>query len=413
MPSDIFLVTDQPGATLMKRFLLLPILALALVATLPADSVTAQDSPDHHPDVVYFDVTGHYVSGKFLDFWHQYGGIVTFGYPLTPVIQQDGRDVQYFERHVLEHHPENPEGHQVLLRRLGAEARDDRDLAHRWPFDAHVQDDSLRYFPATQQNLSARFDDYWSQNGGLRIFGYPLSAQFRHHGTRVQFTERAIFEHHPDNPAGWEILFERLGAEAAERDGVDISPKSPDGETPFYNEDLWDDPEPAPAPEPVSEPEPEPEPIAEPQPALPAELRIDRIGVRSTFEHLGRTPGGAMADPVGWDNVSWFNEGPRPGEVGNSAVAGHLDRPGGAPAAFWNLRQLTPGDRVSVITEDGEELVFEVTEIEQFHVNNAPTSKIFGRSDERNMNLITCAGNWDHSIGMYDQRLVAYTTLVD
>jgi hypothetical protein len=401
---------NYQGLFLMKRFLLLPLFALAVVMAVPAGSASAQDT-SHHPDVVYFDVTGHYVNGEFLEFWHQYGGIQTFGYPLTPVIEQDGLDVQYFERHVMEYHPDNPEEHRVLLRHLGVQAMEDRDLAQRWPFDPQEQDGSLRFFPETQQNLSARFNDYWHDNGGLRIFGFPISTQFRHHGTRVQFTERTVFEHHPDNPPEWQILFERLGAEAAERDGVDTSPQSPDGETPFYHEDLWEDPEPVAEPEP--EPVSEPEPVVEQRPALPAELVIDRIGVRSTFEHLGRTPQGAMADPVGWDNVSWFNEGPRPGEVGNAAVAGHLDRPGGAPAAFWNLRQLAPGDRVTVITEDGERLVFEVTEIEQFHVNNAPTSKIFGRSDERNMNLITCAGNWDHSIGMYDQRLVAYTTLVE
>jgi sortase (surface protein transpeptidase) len=387
----------------MKRLFLFVFVALAAFITLPAMTGHASDDG---PDRVYFDVTGHYVEDEFLDFWREYGGIQTFGYPLTPQFEQDGLTVQYFERHILELHPDNSSDHRVLLRRLGAEARDDRDLGHRWPFDPHDEADSGRYFPATQQNLSHRFVEYWEANGGLRIFGYPLSDQFRHHGTRVQFTERAIFEHHPDNPPEWEILFERLGAQAAERDGIDISPQEHDGETPAYHEDLWEKPEETSAQEPASED------ASSTRPELPAELRIDRIGVRSTFEHLGRTPQGAMADPVGWDNVSWFNEGPRPGEQGNAAVAGHLDRPGGAPAIFWNLNQLRPGDRVSVITEDNEELVFEVTEVEQFHINNPPTSRIFGRTDDYNMNLITCAGRWDTSIGMYDERLVAYTTLV-
>ncbi len=396
----------------MQRIFLIA-LAAALIAVAAPTNVS-QAVAEEGPDQVYFDVTGHYLEDEFLDFWREYGGIQTFGYPLTPAFEQDGMTVQYFERHVLEYHPDNPDEYQVLLRRLGADARDDRNLAHRWPFDAHEEENPDRFFPATQQNLSHRFADYWEDNGGTRIFGYPISSQFRHHGTRVQFTERAIFEHHPDNDSEWEILFERLGAQAAERDGVDTSPQGHDGSTPHYDEDLW------------QEPEPEPEPATSSSgssgstdseatsnsPALPAELRIDRIGVRSSFEHLGRNSIGAMADPVGWDNVSWFNEGPRPGERGNAAVAGHLDRPGGAPAAFWNLRQLRPGDRVTVITEAGEELVFEITEMEQFHINNPPTSKIFGSSDSRDMNLITCAGNWDTSIGMYDQRLVAYTTLV-
>jgi hypothetical protein len=382
----------------MKRVLLITLAALiaSVYSPVTVNQVSAQDSPDR----VYFDTTGHYVEGIFLEFWRDHGGIQTFGYPLTPELEQDGLTVQYFERHIMEHHPDNPDEYQVLLRRLGVEARNERNLTDRWPFEPHEEEVADRFFPATQQNISHRFFEYWEDNGGLRIFGYPISTQFRHYGTRVQFTERAIFEHHPDNPPGWEILFERLGAEAAKRDGVDTSSQGHDGSTPLYAEDLWD------------EPEPEPEPAAQSRPALPAELRINGIGVRSSFEHLGRTPQGAMADPVGWDNVSWFNEGPRPGEIGNAAVAGHLDRPGGAPAAFWNLRYMSVGDRVSVITTAGEELVFEVTEIEQFYVWNAPNSKIFGRSDTADMNLITCAGSWDTSLGTYDQRLVVYTTLV-
>jgi hypothetical protein len=387
----------------MKRVLILTLAFLSASLVVPAAPVVADDEVGS--DSVYFDVTGHYVSDDFLEFWREYGGIQTFGYPITPVFQQDGLSVQYFERHVFEYHPDNSDDYQVLLRRLGVEARNDRNIGNQWPFDPHEEDSADRFFPATQQNVSARFFNYWQENGGVRIFGYPIGAQFRHYGTRVQFTERAIFEHHPDNPPEWEILFERLGAEAAKRDGVDTSPQAHDGSTPQYSNDLWQ------APEPEPENNPEPEATAW-TPGLPSELRIDRIGVRSTFEHLGRTPQGAMADPVGWDNVSWFNEGPRPGEVGNAAVAGHLDRPGGAPAAFWNLNQLRAGDRVTVTTQNGEVLVFQVTEVEQFYVWDAPNSKIFGRSDTRDMNLITCAGSWNHSIGTYDQRLVVYTTLV-
>jgi hypothetical protein len=383
----------------MKRVLLITL--CVLVASVSAPVTTANPNDEVGPDRVYFDATGHYLGGDFLNFWRAHGGIQTFGYPLTPEFEQNGLTVQYFERHVMEYHPENSADYRILLRRLGAEARDARDLANRWPFEPHENDGSGEYFPVTSQNMKDGFLNYWGSNGGTRIFGYPISTQFRHHGTTVQFTERAIFEFHPDNPSGWRILFERLGAQAAERDGVDTSAQGYDGSTPHYSEDLWY----------VPEPEPEPEPEARSY-GLPSELRIDRLGVRAPFEHLGRTPAGAMADPVGWDNVSWFNEGPRPGEVGNAAVAGHLDRPGGAPAIFWNLNQMRPGDRVTVITEHGETLIFEVTEVEQFHVSNAPNSKIFGRTDSRNMNLITCAGRWDTSMGMYDQRLVVYTTLV-
>jgi hypothetical protein len=363
--------------------------ALAVVLALGASAALASD--EDGPEIVYFDATGHYVGGEFLQFWLEFGGIQTFGYPLSSEIEQDGVIVQYFERHVLELHVDDDDEEEIQLRKLGIEAMNDRNLAHRWPFEPQDDDGDGTFFENTSQSMSGVFLQYWRENGGSTVFGDPISTRFRHFGTRVQFTEYAILEHHPDNPREWRVLPELLGSEAAERDGIDTSPLEHDDETERFNDELWQEPDP---------------------PGLPAELRIARIGVVAEFEHLGRTPAGAMADPEGWDNVSWFNEGPRPGEQGNAAVAGHLDRPGGSPAIFWNLRQLRPGDHVTVITEDGEELVFEVTEVEQFYVEDAPNRKIFGRTDDYNMNLITCAGSWDRSIGMYDQRLVAYTTLV-
>jgi sortase A len=188
--------------------------------------------------------------------------------------------------------------------------------------------------------------------------------------------------------------------------------------------------EPASTPEPEATPSPEPEPTEEPAaesdddaaeqnhaeetnwPGRPVQLRIDRIGVVAGFEWVGITPEGNMDAPEGWDNVGWYEPGTVPGEPGNAVVAGHLDRPGGSPAIFYNLRQLSPGDQIVIQTEHNHELVFEIVEIEVVDANNAPLEKIFGSSDERYLNLITCEGVWDRSSAMYDKRLVVYSKLV-
>ena len=227
----------------MRRIVILAFAVLAAFIVVP--TATA-DASEEGPDRVYFEETGHYLGGEFLEFWREYGGIQTFGYPMTPELEQDGMTVQYFERHVLEHHPDNPVEHQVLLRRLGAEARDARGLADSDPFQEVGESDSGRYFDQTGHNLDGGFLDYWESHGATRIFGYPLSTEFDHDGTHVQYLERAIIEWHPDNPDEWRVLFERLGAQAAERDGVDTSPQEHDGDTPHYSEDLWWEPEPHP-----------------------------------------------------------------------------------------------------------------------------------------------------------------------
>jgi hypothetical protein len=72
-----------------------------------------------------FKETGKTVSGRFLEYWNQNGGLAQQGFPLSDEFQEvselDGKTytVQYFERAVFEKHPENPKPYDVLLSQLG------------------------------------------------------------------------------------------------------------------------------------------------------------------------------------------------------------------------------------------------------------------------------------------------------
>ena len=73
----------------------------------------------------YFPNTGHAVGGSFRPYWEQHGGLAQFGYPLTEELTEvsdlNGKPytVQYFERAVLEWHPENAAPYNLLLSQLG------------------------------------------------------------------------------------------------------------------------------------------------------------------------------------------------------------------------------------------------------------------------------------------------------
>jgi lipoprotein-anchoring transpeptidase ErfK/SrfK len=69
------------------------------------------------------------------------------------------------------------------------------------------------YFPETGHHLSSGFLDYWRHNGGLYQFGYPLTEEMNEGGLTVQYFERAVFEWHPNAPAGWRVQLRRLGAD--------------------------------------------------------------------------------------------------------------------------------------------------------------------------------------------------------
>jgi hypothetical protein len=76
----------------------------------------------------------------------------------------------------------------------------------------------VRYFPETGHNLIFGFKYYWEHNGGLAIFGYPLTEEFREVNPAdgreytVQYFERARFEYHPEHAGTpYEVLLGLLG----------------------------------------------------------------------------------------------------------------------------------------------------------------------------------------------------------
>jgi hypothetical protein len=164
---------------------------------------------------INFPKTGHSVSNGFLRYWEQNGGLAIFGYPLTDEFQQHGTTMQYFERARFEWHPgAAPDNYDVLLGLLGDEVTVNRRAAGEAPFQPVTADDSCAYFAPTGHNLCAPFVDYWNDNGGLAIYGYPISEAFSENGFMVQYFERARFEYHPENAGTpYAVLLGRLGAQ--------------------------------------------------------------------------------------------------------------------------------------------------------------------------------------------------------
>lgn len=173
-------------------------------------------------DRVYFPETGHTLSVGFKAFWESRGGVAVFGYPISEeFIERDpstgkAYTVQYFERTRFEYRPElagTP--YAVSLGRLGVEL-----AGQEFPRAPAMADTTgLRYFDQTGHSLSGAFLEYWNANGGVDVFGYPISEPFEQDGYLVQYFERARFELRPENPPRSQVLLARLGVELARRAG--------------------------------------------------------------------------------------------------------------------------------------------------------------------------------------------------
>ncbi|HET6262861.1 MAG TPA: M23 family metallopeptidase [Chloroflexia bacterium] len=164
------------------------------------DPVAARPVPSLGPGMRYFTETGHLVSGDFYSFYRSVQKSADlFGLPLTEAFAQKLPDggvymVQYFERARLELHPDLPASQRVQIGALGAAILQGRSFDRVSP----VQNSSTRaYFRETGHTIQGGFFEFWLANGGLRLFGLPLSEEMHEGGLTVQYFERARFEYYP------------------------------------------------------------------------------------------------------------------------------------------------------------------------------------------------------------------------
>jgi hypothetical protein len=167
----------------------------------------------------HFRETGHSMCKKMEAYWHKYGGLSQFGFPISPPVDEksptDGKvyRVQYFERARFELHPENAgTEYEVLLGLLGKQFHPPDSAARRLPADH-------QFFPETGHNVSTVFYDYWRTHGGLFVNGYPISEPIQERAAdgktyTVQYFERARYEHHPENAPPFNVLLGHLGRQA-------------------------------------------------------------------------------------------------------------------------------------------------------------------------------------------------------
>jgi polysaccharide biosynthesis protein PslG len=213
--------------------LMLFVLAGMLLGTI---SSFAANTPDEVPDSQppfgsqRFNETGHTAVNGFLDFWRRTpNALFTIGFPISqPFIEESFTEpgkfyrVQYFERAVLEEHPENVGTQYYILGRLmGNQIIQGRD--NEEPFRPVANSNDGTWDSATQhtlRNSPAPFRSFYEQNGGLAVFGRPKSEQFQERNQATgeiywtQYFERQRMEWHPNEPdPRYRILLGLLGNE--------------------------------------------------------------------------------------------------------------------------------------------------------------------------------------------------------
>lgn len=146
------------------------------------------------------------------------------------------------------------------------------------------------------------------------------------------------------------------------------------------------------------------------QKSEPTELSIPDIGLSTSLTNVGKQPDDTLEVPKDASIPGWYRLSPTPGEIGPSIIVGHVDSPEG-PAIFWRLREMKPGQIISMKRKDNTTISFKVTEVLQFEQNNFPTERVYGNTDHSALRLITCGGAYNRLTGSYSHNTVVFASL--
>ncbi|MEO7911408.1 MAG: class F sortase, partial [Roseiflexaceae bacterium] len=318
-----------------------------------------------------FPDTGYCIAGPIRDFWERNGGLMVFGFPITPQqaerIEGRSTQVQWFERGRLELHPENPWPYDVLMGRMGAERLG--QLRRDWKsFPRVAPAADCRTFAETGHAVCGALLATWQAGGlnldgdpsindseSLALFGLPLSDAAPERGSdgqfyTVQWFERARFELHPENPPPFNVLLGLLGRE--------LAPK-------------------AAAPPP-------------PQASTPARLVIDTIGLDYRTVGVGMDASGELVVPD--HDVGWYTASAAPGQGDNVVFWAHVLRfanAPGIPAPFARLKELPIGARVTIYDDLGRPHAYAITR--QIQATPDQVEYILPTGRER-VTMVSCYG---------------------
>lgn len=152
------------------------------------------------------------------------------------------------------------------------------------------------------------------------------------------------------------------------------------------------------------------QPTHSPTPSIgiPQTFSIPSLHVTTHIEQVAMDSLGRMDVPKNVFDVAWYDLGPRPGEKGSAVIDGHYDTQTGAPAVFYSISQLRPGDTIIITDDNGQNYTFIITLNKNYPYNQLPLQKIFATNDKPRLNLITCSGVWDRQQHNYSTRDVIY-----
>ena len=138
----------------------------------------------------------------------------------------------------------------------------------------------------------------------------------------------------------------------------------------------------------------------------PVRVAVGSVGIDAAVRPVGVAAGGQMQLPPDPRVLGWYRFGPVPGaDAGSVVIAGHLDSRRYGLGPLVRLRDIEPGNTVTVAMSGRRPATYVVEALARFDQQSLP-DELFSRSGPERLHIITCGGDYDDDAGQYEQNLV-------
>lgn len=145
----------------------------------------------------------------------------------------------------------------------------------------------------------------------------------------------------------------------------------------------------------------------------PAAIQVPAAQIDAKIEILNIV-NGTMENPTGPWVVSWYQQTAELGMIGNVVLAGHVDYWNVGPSVFYNVRNLTEGDEITLTGDDGSAFTYSVQTNDTYDVQQLISGKlaeVVSPTTTAMLTMLTCGGEFDYVNGEYLSRTVVRAAL--
>jgi len=139
----------------------------------------------------------------------------------------------------------------------------------------------------------------------------------------------------------------------------------------------------------------------------PKKITISSLGVDALIQNVGIDQNSEIAVPNNIHIAGWFVDSVRPGDRGLSIIDGHVNGQTNDNGVCKKLPDLKPGDKIPITFGDDSIVSFEVHSNQSVVTADAATILYSQIPEiEKQLNLITCTGNFDNTSQTYANRQI-------